>query len=400
MAVDLDAIPEPAPPIRRPDTRRWLAALGFTLLTGVSLTLWNWKPERTSLAFWLCTQGLPVALWGLCFTLRRYSYKCDQVWAASWNRERKQLIEQETQRGQRCARILGAAVTAQPGTGPEKLMRAVIGASPIMTVSVPRAGGAPVRHTELPGFPSFQPETLELAITRLVSQSVQTLAKVPAAMPCALLVDCDIPGMADTGGRVARILTDKTQRTVKIRRDNGPAALDRWLDSGWSAPSVLLVFSMVLRDRHQEGEGEAMALLTLANRPLSAFPQAARLHRPERGDGTSLRKALARALLWMDLAPGDLREAWLSGPLTTQGSAWNQACEENGLALNLTEDNRNIDMVTGNTGSASPWVAVALAACRAEAEGTPQAVVAQDGESDIWIAGITPEKSYSSQQDQ
>lgn len=400
MSVDLDAIPDPAPPIRRPDTRRWLVALGFTLLTGVSLALWNWKPERTNLVFWLCTQALPVALWGACFTLRRFSYKCDQVWAASWNRERRRLTEQEIQRGQRCARVLYAAVSTQIGSGPEKLMNAVIASSPIMAVSTPRAGGAPVRHTELPGFPSLQPDALDTAITRLITQLAPVLANTPASLPCALIMDCDVPDNSDISARVAGILANKTQRTFKTLRGHGPAALDRWLDEGWFAPSLLLVFSAVLRSRHQEGDGEAITLLALANRPLSAFPQAVRLHRPEQGSSASLKKALARALLWASLPPDALKDAWLSGPLATQGGAWIQSCEDNGLALNLTEDNHNIDMVTGDTGRASPWLALVLAACRAGAESTPQVAVMQDGESSIWIAGVTPDALGSHQQDQ
>jgi len=85
MPVDLNAIPPLAPLIRRPQTKRWLTFLGAILLAESASTLWRWESERFGFIFWSTALGFPKAIWELCFSLRRFSYQCDQVWAAAWN---------------------------------------------------------------------------------------------------------------------------------------------------------------------------------------------------------------------------------------------------------------------------------------------------------------------------
>ncbi|EFE7560763.1 hypothetical protein F9S82_26275, partial [Escherichia coli] len=103
MPVWLDAVPEKAPKIARPDTRRWLLFLAFIMLGGIALTLWCWTSERTGFVFWFTALGLPFCTWGLIFGLRRFAYKAGQVGAESRNVEREALIDSEILRGQRCA---------------------------------------------------------------------------------------------------------------------------------------------------------------------------------------------------------------------------------------------------------------------------------------------------------
>lgn len=62
-----------------------------------------------------------------------------------------------------------------------------------------------------------------------------------------------------------------------------------------------------------------------------------------------LTKTLSRALLWANVQAEQLKGCWFSGPILTQGSGWNNACEANAVRFSLSEDNISIDPVLGYT---------------------------------------------------
>lgn len=390
MPVYLDAIPDVAPRIPRPVTRRWLYLLGAFMVLGNTLTFWLWTQERSGFVFWFTASGLPFCLWGLVFSLRRFGYKCDQVWAASWDRERTQLLDQETTLGQRAARVLHAGVITQLGSGTEKLLNAIKSSAFPLSMQVPRAGGVPVRHSRLPGFDDKQPsQDLDAALKTIASQIKPVLAKIPADVPCWLMADCDMAGIPDADEQIRNTLTAQTDRAFRLLNAKGFTAFDFWLDEIWQQPAVLLVLSAVVRLVPQDGEGEAMTWTLLVNRDHSGFPDAVKLHRPEKGTVATLSQTLGRALLWSQIPAGDVQGAWTTGSAPAQGGEWSGACEDNGLTFSMTEDNRDVDQITGYTGKAAPWLAVNLAVTMAQ-QGSAQAVVAETDPREIWVIGITP----------
>lgn len=134
-------------------------------------------------------------------------------------------------------------------------------------------------------------------------------------------------------------------------------------------------------------------MVVLSNRKAHAWPDALRLHRPERGTEATLTKTLKRALLWARIGSDALRGSWITGPALTAGSGWNNACEESGVEFSLSEDNFSIDPVLGYTGHASPWLAITLADAAFEQRGV-QVIAAQPAaaKDDIWVAVITKEE--------
>ncbi|KEY57886.1 hypothetical protein [Serratia sp. DD3] len=388
MPVYLDAIPDVAPNIKRPHIRRWLWLLVVIMVVGSGLTFWFWREAREGLIFWFMALGVPFCLWGLLFGIRRFGYKCDQVWAASWDRERAQLLEQETRRGQRFAWLLHAGVTTQLGSGADKLLNAVEAAT-ALAVQLPRQGSVPLRHARLAGFDdNRRVDDFERAINTIASRLKPMLAEIPADVPCWLLVNAEVAGIPDVDERVLPILVSQTGRPCRRYRRQGLAAFDRWLDEAWKTPAILVVVSAVVRATPQEGEGEAISYQLLLNRHHPGFPDAVRLHRPEKGSPASLAKILDRALLWCHLPAAAVKGVWTTGQAVAQGGEWALACEENQLALNRTEDNRDIDQTTGYTGIVAPWLAITLAATQAPLGGS-QVVAAETGTDEIWIVGIT-----------
>lgn len=399
MPVYLDAIPDVAPRIPRPVTRHWLYLLAAMMVLGNVLVLWLWTRERSGLVFWFMASGLPFCLWGLLFSMRRFGYKCDQVWAASWNRERERLLEQEITRGQRAARVLQAGVISQLGNGTEKLLLAVKSSEPQLRMQSPRLGGLPVRHSRLPGFADKQQfQDLDTAFKTIASQVRPVLNKIPTDVLCWLMVDCDVAGVPNANEKIHDMITAQTGKTFRLLNPKGFTAFDFWLDEIWKQPAVLLAISAVVRAKPQDDEGEAMTWTLLLNRDHSSFPNAIKLHRPQIGSIGTLSQVLGRALLWSQISGGDVKQAWTTGNAPAQGGAWSEACEQNGLIFGMAEDNRDVDQTTGYTGNAAPWLAVNLAVTMAQ-QGSAQVVVAETNPEEIWVVNITPANNTGINQD-
>ena len=341
MPVWLDAIPEKAPKIARPNTRRWLLFLAFIMLGGIALTLWCWTSERTGFVFWFTALGLPFCTWGLLFGLRRFAYKAGQVGAESRNVEREALIDSEILRGQRCAWILGTYIQSPTGNKADDLLEAMEVAAPAIDFSHPRGCDKPVRYAALPEYQADLTKALKGAVNKLTTRVEGIVQPLLPALPCWLVLDCD--------------------------NDLYPLI-------------------------EEQLKADLLLMVVLSNRNPHAWPDALRLHRPERGTETTLTKTLTRALLWAKTRPNELKGSWISGPTLMSGSGWNNACEENGVTFSLSEDNFSIDPVLGYTGHAAPWLAITLADAAFEQRGA-QVIAAQPttDKDDVWFAVITKE---------
>jgi hypothetical protein len=393
MPVLLDAIPEKATRIVRPSTRRWLLFLAFVMLGGIALTLWGWTTERTGFVFWFTALGLPFCTWGLIFSLRRSAYKAEQVGAESRNVEREKLIESEIQRGQRSAWILGSLVQTSSGNKASDLLTAMTRSAPAVDFSQPRGCANPVRYAALTAFQPNLASGLKATVTKLTSRVEEIVEPLPVGLPCWLMLDCDSDLSPLIEDQIKAELSQKTGRVFRLMSGKGLAALDAWLDKRWDNPGILVAMTLSLPAEPAEGDADAIAMLVLSNRRAISYPDALRLQRPERGTASTLTKTLTRALLWANVRPDQLQGCWFSGPALTQGSGWNNACEENAVKFSLSKDNLSIDPVLGYTGHAAPWLAIALADSAFEQRGV-QVIAAQPsaGKDDIWVAVITKEE--------
>ena len=394
MPVWLDAIPEKAPAVARPKTRRWLMMLAGMLLGGSALTLWGWTAERTGLMFWYTALGLPFCTWGLLFSLRRFAYKAQQCGAASRNSERDALIAREIHRGQRCAWILGTGIQHAAGTRPGALLSVSDSAMPVAEYTTPRGGGGAVRYAALSHFQLNPQTTLTSLLSTLVSQIQHILVPLPAGLPCWLMLDCDDDIRSEAESSLRSALTAETGRSFRLLAGQGPAAFDTWLDKRYETPGLLVAVTLSLPASPAENDADAATMLVLSNRPAASYSDVACLHRPEPGTQASLAKTLRRALLWAKVKPAALQAGWVTGPQLTQGGSWNGACEETGLTFNLALDNHTPDTVLGYAGHASPWLALILADAAVEREG-PQVIAAQPaaGVDTVWVMVLTKQNA-------
>jgi hypothetical protein len=393
MPVWLDAIPEKALKITRPGTRRWLLFLVFVMLGGIALTLWCWTSERTGFVFWFTALGLPFCTWGLIFSLRRFAYKAEQVAAESRDVEREALIESEIQRGQRCAWILGTHIQTPAGNKASDLLEAMKLAAPAIDFSRPRGSDKPVRYSALTEYQTDLPKVLKATMTKLTTRVEGIVQPLPAELPCWLMLDCDSDLYPLVEEPLKAELSQKTGRIFRLMTGKGLGAFDVWLDKRWDNPGILVAITLSLPASPQEDDADAVSMVVFSNRKALAWPDALRLHRPERGTETMLTRTLKRALLWANIGPDVLRGSWISGPGLTAGSGWNNACEASGVEFSLSEDNFSIDPVLGYAGHAAPWVAITLADAAFEQRGV-QVIAAQPAadKDDIWVAVITKEE--------
>lgn len=393
MPVWLDAVPEKAAKVPRPDTRRWLLFLVFIMLSCIALTLWGWTDERTGFVFWFTALGLPFCSWGLILGLRRLAYKAEQVGAQSRNLERALLIEREIQRGQRCAWILVSSVQHIAGNKTGVLIKAVENSSPAAQVSAPRGCVSAVRYAALNTFQTDLDAEIISITTTLVAQVQKITELLPKDIPCCLMLDCDDDIRLRVEEHFRNELSAKTGRLFRLLAGKGLAAFDAWLDQRWEQPGILAAVTFSLPAQPDEGDADAITLLVLSNRKAVTWPEAVCLHRPEKGQEARLEKTLSRALLWAATDSVALKAGWHTGPAIASGSGWNMACENNGVAFSLSKDNRSIDPALGYAGRAAPWLAIILASAVCKDNG-PQVIAAQPAsdEDDVWVTVITKEE--------
>lgn len=399
MPVFLDEVPEKAPKIKRPDTRKWLGVLYLLLMSGCTLSFLFWTSERQGLVFWFTALGVPVCTWGILFGFRRIIYKADQVWAESWNIDRNALWNEEITRGQRAAWVVASGVITQAGGRADKILSAIYSSSPIIQVQKIREGRGNIRHSKLSGFERLSQHTdFKESIKTLITQIEPVLAKIPRNVSCFFATDFNTPHIHDAAMIASEILMSETGCSFTFLNGKGFEVLDCWLDNAWRNPSLLLVLSAEIRETPRDSEGEAITITVMLNRKHPEISDAVQLRRPEKYKNDSLAKTLSRALMWGELSSPEIKGSWATGPIFSQSGDWHSACEENELTLNMTDEHKNIDEFIGYVGASAPWLAVAISSIAART-GVAQIIAVETDKNDVWIAGVTPGDNTGIRQD-
>lgn len=392
MPVYLDEVPADAEKIVRPLTLRWVICLFILLIAGTTLTLWKWTDERSGFVFWFTALGLPFCLWGMLFNFRRVGYRIEQKGGAGFNYECDLIESDEISRGRRFAWILDAFVQTQAGRGVGTLLVAIEQGMPVMDTVKPRVGNIAVRHSRLAEFDT-NPAALEEALTKAAIRVKNVLEQLPETLECWVMFECDAGLSEQEEAALLQLVMLKSERSLRRLSVNGPACVDYWLDCYWEKPSVLIVLTVSLRSTPEENDAEAITSIVLCNRKSHRFPDAVRLHRPQKSRNETLTHNMMHALRWAEIKPEGIKRIWMTGEGVTSLSGLNQACEDNKTTLSLTDDIKNIDEVLGFPGNASFWIAVALAGEVVQESGVQFIAAHSDPRNDdIWLDTITAEE--------
>lgn len=392
MPIYLDEVPDNTDGIPHPVRLRWVIFLLVIMLSGVVLTLWQWSGDRRGITFWFTALGLPFCLWSILAVFRHLGYRLELNGEAGWNYECYDLEETEISRGSRFAWVLDTWVHTPAGRGTGSLSAAMALGTPLLKTAKPRTGGEAIRHARITDFDS-DPEALTKAIEKAALRINKTLASLPENLPCWLMFDCDADLSVENEADLLQLIVEKSGRALRQIPGQGMNALDHWLDHHWASPSSLVVLTISLRTFPQENDAEAISSMVLCNRKSHQYPDAVRLHRPQKSIPETLTHNMMHSLRWAKLSPDAIRGIWITGEAVTDTPALYQSCEENKLTLKLTDGIKSIDTTLGYAGQSSPWIAVVLAADKVSAQGA-QLVAAQPdrGSDDIWLASITAEE--------
>ncbi|WP_256852677.1 hypothetical protein [Pantoea sp. Fr+CA_20] len=392
MPIYLDEVPENFDRVSRPSTFRWIIILVVILLAGMVLTLWQWTGAPRGISFWFTALGLSFYLWGLLAVFRHIGYRLELKGEAGWNYECDDMEETEISRGRRFSWVLDTWVQTSAGRGTGSLSAAMIFGTPLLKTGKPRAGGEAIRHARIREFDT-DPEALTKAIEKAALRINKTLDRLPEKLPCWLMFDCDADLSVEKEAELLQLVIKKSGRALRQIPGQGMNALDYWLDNHWIRPSALVVLTLTLRPSPQENDAEAIASMVLCNRKSHQYPDAVRLHRPQKSSPETLTHNIAHSLRWAELSPEAIKGIWIAGEAVTDRPGLNQSCEDNKLKLSLTDGIKNIDATLGYVGQASPWIAVALATCKVSEQGAQLVAAQPDPRSDdIWLTSITAEE--------
>lgn len=392
MPVYLDEVPADREKTSSPVLLRWAVLLVFFLITGIVLVLWQWTGERSGFSFWFTAIGLPLCMWGVLYNVRRIGYRAEQNGLAGWDYECRSITAAENARGKRFAWILDSYIQSQAGQGVGYLLTSMENGIPLTQPVKPRFGEILVRHSRLVDFDS-NTNALDDAIDKIAKRIGKIISPLPQQVKCWLMFEYDTQSAPEKHEELIRLISRQLGRQIHRLPVQGVCAVDYWLDHHWAKPSVFIVLSVSLRSSPQQNDAEAISSLVLFNRRSHHYPNVVKLHRPQKSSNEALPRNLAHALRWAEKKAEDITGIWITGEALTLLPGWNRACEENRLALSLTDDVKIIDNVLGFAGKASPWISIALAGRVVQTKGA-QLIAAHPEKmrDEIWIAAITAEE--------
>lgn len=174
---------------------------------------------------------------------------------------------------------------------------------------------------------------------------------------------------------------------------HGAQFIDKWLDNRINDKSLLLIIAAQVAPETRQGSTEAMVALLLGNRlTQDTIPPLAWLHRPERTEPQSLDEGITQAANWVPLEAGQIKHLWLSGLTLEETSAVIPVMAKPLLSgVPSPAGRHNIDLIIGEAGYVSPWLAAAVAALAAQQTDSPQLAITADRDiGALWIQAITP----------
>ncbi|EQB98425.1 hypothetical protein [Photorhabdus temperata] len=377
MPVDMHSIPLPAERKLVPVIKRWLIALVIFISLGGFATVVYWPanvPIHTPW-FWCCFLVFPFLMWAGVFGVRCLYYELNQIWSDTWDYERNILLYQETQRGQRHLNVL-AHVTHLPQTVMTGSLAIQLMAQKEGLPSwVDMANGQVIRQIrfDMPERP-IREQLHEKMAALLADETLGTVLRQLPHHSVFLSLQIDAGSDATEYEAVWQSVWEASgiNTPLSILPGMGLDIIDGWLDTP-RHNAVLLIVAIRLVTGVIDGQGDT-AVALLLNHPIRqrtlfmSQPELmpaihAVMHRPELTREGDMKYALSQALLWADIPADAIQQLWFTG----------MGCDNQAQAIftplidqlpnvgKQTEKQCDIDVQTGFTGIASPWLAAAVA---------------------------------------
>lgn len=396
MPVDLTCIPERAENRTAPSIRRWLVFL-LALVAGNGLvTAWLWPAGMSTHIplFWICFPGGSLVIWIVLVIVRSVIFLTLIFGNDGWNDMRERDLIQEVKRGQRSLVMLAQTtqlphVVASGSLSGQLLIPDGISLPPVIDNTrqnvIHQARFADVTLSGM--------DRLKVRLQALLSdkQLQAALRGLPAqsSLAVALLTGAENSLILQQQQMAVQVIKEITGLSFRLSfiEGSGLNILDRWLDEP-ELMQTLLILAVNLVEEGVDGAGEAAVALLLQRIDAPAEEPVAFVHRPElthSEQGTAY--AIQQALLWGMTTPDAISQIWLTG-MGTENKA-DGLFSAADIRFPRVGQPCDIDLCTGLTGYASPWLAIAVAAENLMIASSPQLLMSVDGENNsLWFMVI------------
>lgn len=388
MPVDLTCIPARAENRTAPSARRWLVFL-LALLAGNGLTTaWLWPAGMSTHIplFWICFPGGAIVIWLALVIVRSAIFLTPVFGNDGWNDTRERDLAQEIRRGQRSLVMLAQAVQLPHVVASGTLSRQLLIPDGISLPPVADATGQNVIHQARFGDASLAwMDRLKARLQALLSDNrVQSALRgfpPQSSLAIALLTGPEDSVTQEQQQMSAQIIREMTGLSFRLSfiEGSGLDILDRWLDES-ELMQALLVLAVNLVEEDADGTGEAAVALLLKRDDDLMEEAVVSIHRPELTHSElGIAYALQQALLWGMTTPDAVRQIWLTGTGTENKA--DGLFSDAGIRFPGAGQPCDIDLRTGQTGYASSWLAMAVAAENLIATSSPQLLMSVGGEN-------------------
>ncbi|WP_139300377.1 hypothetical protein [Nissabacter archeti] len=399
MPVDLSCIPAPAKRHAAPSLKRWLVSLVILITGGSVLTIFLWPanlPMYTS-AFWFCTLGVPIC-GGLTIISIRWLFYLTTEWLADgWDNARKREITHNIQRGQRNLVLIEQVIHLPHIISRECLSQQLLMSDVITLPTIIDDSNQQLIHhccfkdTSVPLQDRRKERLRALFADAALQKALQRLPQTHQ-MAVMLQINLNEPVSAEEINTVQQSVREMIGFSFNLNfiEGDGLLTVDTWLDNPTSMQTLLIIALNVLQKR-TDGTGEAAVALLLHSSDLAQSHNiVAHIHRPEQTrPDQGINAALQQALHWGIATPEDISHIWLAGAGT--GNKASSLLSTAGILFPNAGQPCDIDIKTGLTGGAAPWLAIAVASEQAAHSNKPQLVMSMtDNSSDPWFITIRP----------
>lgn len=407
MPVNLNIIP---PAAWRPNPIHfgyWFSAL-VVLVVVASIAGQAFDQQEEGTNFWILFPGTFMLVWFLVFFLRALFWLFQHNQADGWDRRRKETLLRETRRGRRALQILHVNVDLPLPEEPVQTPVTLLMEGPSILISQTGRGREDYcLHTFFPtpfigqeSNDSLEPEQQDLMVfqarlQKLLADVATALASLSPKQTLTVLFEVDtsilprrfIPAWHESLEEAGIV------QPIEYVDGHGAQFIDKWLDNRINDKSLLLIIAAQVAPETRQGSTEAMVALLLGNRlTQDTIPPLAWLHRPERTEPQSLDEGITQAANWVPLEAGQIKHLWLSGLTLEETSAVIPVMAKPLLSgVPSPAGRHNIDLIIGEAGYVSPWLAAAVAALAAQQTDSPQLAITADRDiGALWIQAITP----------
>lgn len=327
-----------------------------------------------------------MVIWGVLVIVRSVIFLTLVFGNGGWNDMRERDLAQEIQRGQRNLAMLAQTVQLPHVVASGTLSGQLLIPNGITLPAVVDNTTQNIIHqarfgdTTLPWM-----DRLKARLQTVLSDNqIQAgLRGLPAQSPLAIALltgpeDSVTPEQQQMAAQILREITGLAFRLSFIE-GSGLNILDRWLDEP-GGMQALLVLAVNLVEEGIDGTGEAAVALLLQRTDVLMEESVVSVHRPELTHSEQdMAYALQQSLLWGMTPSETIRQIWLTG--TGTGNKADGLLSGAGIRFPEAEQPCDIDLRTGQTGCASPWLAMAVAAENLIGTSSPQLLMCVDGEN-------------------